>query len=135
MQERIVAETTTGGNNRDAMARKAELFTSTLLRGGVLLSASVIVIGVLMFYVRRSLFGTDAHPFPHTLGAVFTGLAQGDAQSVIVLGLLVLLMTPVMRVAISIIAFALEYDWRYVVITSIVLFVLLLSFFLGRGGA
>jgi uncharacterized membrane protein len=135
MQERMVAEASTGDNSRDAIARKAELFTSNILRGGVVLSASIIAIGVLMFYVRYTMFGVDGRPFPHSLGAVFDGLAHWDARSVIVLGLLVLLMTPVLRVAVSIFAFALEHDWRYVIITSIVLFVLLLSFFLGGGGA
>jgi uncharacterized membrane protein len=60
---------------------------------------------------------------------------QGNPQAVVVLGLLVLLVTPVVRVAVSIIAFLLERDWRYVLITSLVLLILLLSFALGKGGA
>ena len=135
MQQREVASPSTDGDGRDAIVRKTELLISNILRGGVLLSAAIIVIGVVMFYVRYAMHVADAHPFPHSLGAVISGIAQGDARSVIVLGLLVLLMTPVLRVAVSIVAFAVERDWRYVVITAIVLFVLLLSFFLGRGGA
>jgi uncharacterized membrane protein len=135
MQEQRVARPSTGRNDRDAVARQADLVISKVLRGGVLSSASIIVVGVVTFYVRYALYGADTHPFPHSFGAVITGIVHGDARSVIVLGLLVLLITPVLRVAVSILAFALERDWRYVVITSIVLCVLVLSFFLGRGGA
>ncbi len=135
MQQPQVARTSTDSEDRDATVRKADLFISNILRIGVLLSASIVAVGVVTFYVRDAMFGADIRPFPHSLGAVISGVAQGDARSVIVLGLLVLLVTPVLRVAVSIITFALEDDWRYVVITSIVLIVLLLSFFLGRGGA
>lgn len=135
MQHRKVAPPSPDGDGRNAIVRKAELFISNMLRGGVLLSAAITVMGVVMFYARYSMHVADAHPFPHSIGTIISGIAQADARSVIVLGLLVLLMTPVLRVAVSIVAFAIEHDWRYVVITAVVLFVLLLSFFLGQGGA
>jgi uncharacterized membrane protein len=47
-------------------------------------------------------------------------------------GLLLLLATPVLRVAVSILAFIYEKDGIFVMITSIVLALLLLSFVLGR---
>ncbi len=135
MQGPKSAHTVIAGNDRDAIVRRAELIISNVLRAGVLLSVFIITTGAVLFYARYSGFGAGGHPFPHSVGAVISGIARGDAVSVIALGLLVLLMTPVLRVAVSIIAFALEYDWRYVTITTIVLAVLLLSFFLGRGGA
>lgn len=135
MHERIVPQSSTGKHECDVLVRQAEVVISNVLRGGVLLSASLIFVGVAMFYVHYALYGVDTHPFPHSLGAVITGLVQGQASSVIILGLLVLLVTPLLRVAVSIVAFALERDWRYVIITVIVLCVLLLSFILGRGGA
>ena len=52
-----------------------------------------------------------------------------------VLGLMLLVATPVLRVAVSVIAFGLERDMRYVIITLIVLAILITSFLLGRGGA
>jgi uncharacterized membrane protein len=123
--------------DREALIRQAELAISHVLRGGVVLSALIILAGVVAFYLDY--FTASGHPvntaFPHTLSGVGAGLAHGNPVAVIVLGLLVLLATPVARVAVSIIAFALERDWRYVVITSIVLVILLVSFGLGRGGA
>ncbi len=136
MHEREVAEaSTTVADDRETIARQAEVIISNVLRGGVLLSASIIAIGVLLFYVHYSLYGADTNLFPHSVGAVFSGIARGDARSVIVLGLIVLLVSPVLRVAVSILTFVLERDWRYGIITTIVLVVLLLSFILGRGGA
>lgn len=123
--------------DQDAIVRRAELVISNVLRGGVLLSAVIIAAGVILFYARsaQSAHGLVDRPYPHTLAAVFSGLAQGDPIAVIALGLLLLLATPVVRVAVSIFAFALERDWRYVTITALVLVILIASFLLGKGGA
>ena len=48
-----------------------------------------------------------------------------DARCVIQLGLLLLIATPVARVAFSVFAFAKQRDWTFVVITLIVLGLLL----------
>jgi len=70
------------------------------------------------------------HPtFPDTLPRVLSGLLAGDAPAIIVAGLLILLATPVMRVAVSILAFAIEEDRTYVIITALVLAILLFSIF------
>ena len=122
--------------DRDALLRRAELIISGVLRGGVYLSAGLIALGVILYYVRYFADGehTAAPAIPHTLGAVASGLGTLDPVSVIAVGLLVLLATPVVRVAVSIVAFALERDRTYVIITSLVLLILLISFFSGRGG-
>lgn len=125
-------------DDRDPLVRQAELVISNVLRWGVVLSAVIIAIGVITFYLKYSsdiARGLHDQTFPHSLAAVGAGLAQGDPLAIIMLGLLVLLATPFMRVLVSIGAFALERDWRYVVITATVLTILLISFFLGRGGA
>jgi uncharacterized membrane protein len=123
--------------DRQRLVRQAELIISNVLRVGVLLSGAIIVVGVVAFYVRYGPAGGPARgrTFPHTLGAVGQGLAHGDPQAIITLGLLVLLATPFVRVAVSIVAFGLEHDWRYVAITTAVLMILVVSFLLGRGGA
>lgn len=124
--------------DREALVRQAELVISYVLRGGVLLSALIILIGVVAFYrnyLSNAGNASSIAAFPHTLGSVGAGVAHGDPLAIIVLGLLVLLATPFARVAVSIFAFALERDWRYVAITSFVLFILIVSFVLGKGGA
>jgi uncharacterized membrane protein len=110
---------------------------SFVLRGGVLLSAGLLILGALLYFVRVLWGGAPANPlsFPHTPGDVISGLAHGDPLAILALGLIVLLLTPVARVLISIFAFARERDWLYVGITTLVLLILLVSFLLGRGGA
>ena len=49
------------------------------------------------------------------------------------LGILVLIATPILRVIGSIIAFVYERDWRYVLVTSIVLMVVMISVVSGKG--
>lgn len=125
-------------HENESRMRQAELVISHVLRGGVLLSAGIILVGVVAFYhgyltVKGSRVSFGA--FPHTLTGVVAGVAHGDPLAIILLGLLVLLATPVVRVAVSIIAFALDRDWQYVVITSVVLVILMVSFIVGKGGA
>jgi uncharacterized membrane protein len=61
-----------------------------------------------------------------------SGLRSLEGRSFVVLGLLLLIATPVMRVAVSIIAFAVQKDAIFVVLTTMVLLLLVLSFFLGK---
>lgn len=107
-----------------------------LLQGGVMLSSAVIILGlILLAFTPQAFSQTSVKTFPHTLGMLWIGLQSGQAEAVITLGLLLLIATPVLRVAVSVVAFGLEHDWRYVVITLIVLAILIISFTIGRGGA
>ena len=118
--------------------RQTELVVSYVLRGGVILSAAVIALGVVLFYVEYlagRITVAAAQAFPHSFGGELAALRAGSPVAVIVLGLLLLLITPVTRVAVSIVVFALERDRLYTVITTIVLLILLISFLSGRGGA
>ena len=129
-------------------ARRVELFISHLLRVGVITSVSIIIVGMVVSFVHHPEYLRHHSPlkaltapddvavpgptFPHTLHDVLTGLADFRGQSIITVGLLLLIATPVLRVAVSIFGFVYEHDRRYVVITSIVLTLLLLSFVLGK---
>ena len=103
-----------------------------ILQVGVILSASVIVLGILMLPLRPGgLSPQRVLAFPQTLSQVWAGLLILRPQAVITLGLLLLIATPVVRVAASVVAFVLERDRRYVIITLIVLALLLFSLFFG----
>src|ERR1700680_2031774 len=105
-----------------------------ILQIGVSTSAIVILIGLVLLALHPGgLSARSLQSFPQTLGEVWSGLLALQPQAVIVLGLLLLIATPVLRVAVSVVAFALEHDRRYVVITLIVLTILLFSiFFVGN---
>jgi uncharacterized membrane protein len=125
-------------------ARRVELIISTLLRVGVGTSLAVVVAGTILTFVHHPQFvsapGELGHltrpgaAFPHTLSEMYDGLLAWHGQAVVVLGVLLLIATPVMRVAASIVGFVYQRDRTYVVVTSIVLALLLLSFWLGRAG-
>jgi len=133
------ADGTERNSDHDDPARTTELMVSFVLRSGVIVSAAVIVIGLMLlaYHGMAGLQGgiATAFDFPHSFGAVFAGVAKLDPVSVISLGLLLMIITPVTRVAVSIVAFAMERDWRYVGITALVLLVLLVSFALGKAGS
>lgn len=106
-----------------------------ILRGGAILSAAIILIGILLLLLHPGdLPETSLQAFPHTLDQVWTGLLALQPQPVIAAGLLLLIATPVMTVTAAAVTFALERDWRYVVIALLVLAILITSFFIGKGG-
>lgn len=105
-----------------------------ILQLGVIISSAVIAIGVILALVQDQVASKNALVFPHSLPDVWSGVLALQPASIIVLGLLLLLITPVVRVAASIVAFGLEGDRRYVFLTALVLLILICSFLLGKGG-
>ena len=81
--------------------------------------------------MRRGVLHPAALRFPHTVGAVARGVGHGNGPSIVMLGVLLLIATPVFRVAVGAVGFALQRDGAFVVITVAVLAVLLASFALG----
>jgi uncharacterized membrane protein len=112
-----------------------EVIIGGLLRTGVILAASVVLIGGILYLSRHGHEipnYTAFHGEPESLTnprEIFQGVMQMSARAIIQLGLLLLIATPVARVLFSAIAFAIERDGMYVVITLIVLLILLLSLF------
>jgi uncharacterized membrane protein len=75
-----------------------------------------------------------AETVPHQIGDIFAMIAQGRGQGIVALGLLVLIATPIMRVALSVVTFWLEKDRAFVWITAGVLSLLIISLLLGKAG-
>jgi len=129
---------------------RMELVISYGLRAGVLLSAAVILFGILLCAVSRNTgyapilphhlsdilaFHQGAGPgyFPTVPSAVVSDAVAGKPYAIIGFGMLLLIATPVMRVALSVVFFLVQRDWLYVGITVFVLAVLLLSLVAGIG--
>ena len=123
---------------RDWTEEEVEQWIGMLLLVGVLLAAAVAAVGGLVYLVRYG----DAHEnyrvfhgVPGGLNSVHGVLAGAlhlRSRWVIQLGLLLLIATPVARVALSLVTFAHQRDRLYVVVTAIVL-TLLLYGLLGPG--
>jgi uncharacterized membrane protein len=105
-----------------------------LLRAGVVLSGTVILIGGLVYLSHQ---GGQA---PHygvfvgepadlrSISGIATDALSRHGRGIIQLGLLFLIATPVARVVFSVFAFAAQRDSLYVVVTLIVLAILVVSF-------
>jgi uncharacterized membrane protein len=119
--------------------RGIERIVSVVLRSGVLLSASVVLAGGIYYLIRHGEELADYRTFrgqpsvDRYIEQIVEGAVQVRARSIIQAGILLLIATPILRVAVSLAGFALERDGKYVLITSIVLLVLLYSVISGAG--
>jgi uncharacterized membrane protein len=121
---------------------RVELLISNLLRIGVILSLTLVVIGTIISFVHHPEYVSSSielqqltqagASFPYTLRDVLTGVLDLRGKAFVTVGLLLLIATPVARVAVSILAFLYQKDRVYTLITLIVLCLLLLSFVLGK---
>ncbi len=124
----------------NAGSAKAELNDdiAKILRYGVVLSTVMVAVGLVMMLVAPpagapgTLQGTIAANFGRpTLNpsALLEGIADGNGVSVLELGALILIATPITRVAASVLLFLRESDMLYVGVTLLVLGMLLFAIF------
>lgn len=113
-----------------------EVLVGKLLRAGVLLSAAVVFLGALVYLARHGMAPMDFGVFRgepvefRTIRGIVSSAGHLRGRGIIQLGLLLLIATPVARVALSIFGFAEERDRLYVAVTSIVFVILLYSLLL-----
>ena len=114
---------------------RLDINIGNLLRAGVLIAASVVILGAALYLSRHSLEFPNYKTFRgepadlRTVSGVIHDVMDFRGTGIIQLGLLLLIATPIARVAFSAYAFARLRDGTYVVITLIVLGMLLFSVF------
>jgi uncharacterized membrane protein len=100
---------------------------------GVTLAAAVVLFGGTIYLVRHGLAAPQFHVFKgeptdlRTISGIVKDALTYQGRGLIQFGLLLLIATPIARVAFSVAAFALQGDRLYVVVTLIVLAVLIYS--------
>jgi len=120
--------------------RKIEEIVGNLLRAGVSTSAAVVLFGACIYLFRHWSEPADFRIFRgepsdyRSLGAIVHSAFTWHGRGFIQLGLVLLIATPVARVAFAIIGFAEEHDRMYMVFAGFVLVILLYSL-LGSGAA
>lgn len=123
--------------------RDMELFLGKFLRFGVMLACAITLVGGILYLWQQGGILPDYTPTPDNLpfkgveqnlrsfSSILQGILEFDGASIIQFGVLVLIATPVLRVAISAVAFLIEKDYLYVIITLIVLGIIIANMFLG----
>jgi uncharacterized membrane protein len=98
-----------------------------LLRAGVMMAASVVLAGGVWYLIANRGARPDYLKFHAQTQSLHALSTLPLPEALILVGLLLLIATPVARVVFSLVAFTLERDRAYVVITGVVLVVLLYS--------
>ena len=110
-----------------------------LLRTGVILAAAFVLTGGVVFLVRHPEPVTNYRVFQgepeelRTVSGIFHEALTLHGRGLIQLGLLILIATPIARVAFSVVAFLYQRDWMYVAVTLAVLGLLVYSLLGGHG--
>jgi uncharacterized membrane protein len=115
-----------------------EQIIGRLLQVGVLISTAVVLVGGILLLARE---GTHAINVAHyqaqpqrlnDIGGIIRDGRSGGTRATIQLGVLLLIATPIARVALTLLAFLYKRDWLYVAMTSLVLGLLLFGFIWGK---
>ena len=123
---------------RSQADERVELVIGRLLQIGVLLAALVVLIGGVFLLVQygsvpagfRKFSGED--PTLKSIGGIVGAALRGESRGIVQLGLVLLIATPVARVALTLGAFIIQRDRLYILTTSIVLALLLYGLLWGR---
>ena len=98
-----------------------------LLRTGVVVAAAVVAAGGVWYLAVNSAAPAGYRHFHEEARGLQSLASLTPPQVVILIGLLILIATPIARVVFSLVAFALERDRMFVTITAVVLGVLAYS--------
>lgn len=120
---------------------EVEQIIGRLLQIGVLLAATVVLIGAVWLLAKHGGTSASYSQFSGEPGELrtVTGIVRAAAAlnpaAIVQLGLVLLIATPIARVAFTLVAFVIQRDRTYVLITTIVMILLLFGLIFGRGAA
>ncbi|MDR6565526.1 MULTISPECIES: DUF1634 domain-containing protein [Chitinophaga] len=103
------------------------------LRIGVIVSSIIVFVGGVIYLVRHGheqpSYGdfTGVREGLTNLPGIWQGVMENKGMNIIQLGIVLLIATPIIRIAFSVIAFLIEKDYLYVGITLLVLGIILFS--------
>jgi uncharacterized membrane protein len=116
--------------------QRIETWVSVFLRTGVMFAAAIVLTGGILYLTQNrgprpdyQHFHGEPAQFTHFTG-ILHGVAALNPECIIMLGLLILIATPVARVGMCIVGFLFERDRLYTAVSTIVLIILLYSLFL-----
>jgi uncharacterized membrane protein len=107
-----------------------------MLIAGMIVSNVLFVTGIILALLHRQYFPLSATWVreQYHAGLIFRGLIHRQATAYLLLGTLLLILTPVARVIVSIYAFWTDRDEKYVAVTLTVFIIMVLTVILGLFG-
>jgi uncharacterized membrane protein len=113
--------------------QRLENIIGQLLRAGVLLSAAVVAIGGILYLVFKHAEQVSYRTFVaggpglRTVSGIAHSALHLSSEGLMQAGLVLLILTPVARVVLAVVGFALERDRLYAAVSFIVLAILAFS--------
>ncbi|GAA4793076.1 DUF1634 domain-containing protein [Olivibacter ginsenosidimutans] len=118
--------------------RDIQLIIGNLLRYGVWTALTVATLGGIIYLFRHDREFVNYQTFVEHDDNIFdvikhmlNGVFQGYGHSIILLGVMLLFLTPILRLIFSLVAFFIEKDYLYVGITLLVIGIICFSVFFG----
>lgn len=105
-----------------------EVKISIIMRAGVILASLIMIFSFVLTLIKQT--SLDQYEI-YDISSIITGLIQLNPYSFMMLGIFVLILTPVIRVISTIILFASKKDKLYTAITIFVLIILIVCFTVG----
>jgi uncharacterized membrane protein len=110
-----------------------------VLRLGVIISISIVFYGGVLYLIRHGSEAPDHSQFTGVPSFVepaniIGGILDYRGRSIIQIGIMLLIATPILRIIFSVIGFALEKDRLYVCISLLVLLIIFISSISGHIG-
>jgi len=118
---------------------EVEQIIGRLLQVGVLIAGVVTLVGGVLLLLSQGSTTPSFSTFRGqpgnltSLSLILKGAREGHGDSIVQLGIVLLIATPIARVAFTLVAFALQRDRTYVLITLLVLLLLMYGLFFGQG--
>lgn len=124
-----------------APALGVEDLLTALLRSGVWACFLLVSFGMALSFVNHPEYASSSQelqallnqPAPRSLAEILASASSAHGRGFVMLGLLVMIATPVFRVGLSLMAFRQQRDRPFTVICATLLALLAFSFWLGRG--
>lgn len=107
-----------------------------MLIAGMVVSNVLFITGIVLALLHRQFFPLSASWVrqQYHAGLILDGLIHGQPTAYLLLGTLLLILTPVARVIVSIYAFWIDHDRKYVAVTLSVFIIMILTVILGLLG-
>lgn len=109
------------------LSETVDVWLASLLRGGTVLAALVLLVAGAMYLARHGHEAPDYAAFRgepaelKSIDGIVHAAREGSRRGLVMIGLLLLIATPIARVVGCVLAFVVERDLTYVIVSLVVL--------------